>query len=329
MMSHSSCLLILLDPDTYIYIVWAVLIVLSLVAVWVFCFSRHRWLKCILVAPLCLLWSFFLYGAYVGIGQLEVRHIELAFDDLPSAFDGYRIVQFSDAHVATLTGSRCRILENAVDSINAQQADMVVFTGDLQNKEPSEIEPFRELLSNIQAADGVYSVMGNHDYPLYVKADSCELERHIAQRRSEDDTLGWHLLVNSHCCIHRGADSIVIAGMDNDGDGKRFPQYGNIPLTLMDVGREAFVVMLEHDPSAWQRKILPQSHTQLTLSGHTHGGQVSLFGWSPADIAYTESRGLYAVDNRYIYVSAGLSGVVPFRIGTPPEIVVITLRKKK
>ncbi|MDE7088772.1 MAG: metallophosphoesterase, partial [Prevotella sp.] len=114
-----------MDPDTYIYIVWAVLIVLSLVAVWVCCFSRHRWLKCILVAPLCLLWSFFLYGAYVGVGQLEVRHIELTFDDLPSAFDGYRIVQFSDAHVATFMGSRCRILENAVDSINAQQADMV------------------------------------------------------------------------------------------------------------------------------------------------------------------------------------------------------------
>lgn len=321
--------MVLLDPDTYIYIGYGILAFLSLVGLLVVWRSRRRWLRWTVSVVLVVLWVAHLYGAYVGPCQLKVRQVELTFDDLPPAFDGYKIVQFSDVHAGTMTGNRQRLLERAVDSINAQQADMVVFTGDMQNVLPSEITPLRELLSGIQAKDGVYSVMGNHDYPMYVNAPYEVKEEYLHLRKKEDREMGWNLLVNTRRYIHRGNDSIVIAGMDNDGDGKRFPQLGNVSRTLFGVSRDEFVVMLEHDPTAWRRKILPQCHAQLTLSGHTHGGQVALFGWSAADFAYTESYGLYAIDSRYIYVNGGLGGVVPFRLGVTPEIVVITLKSNR
>jgi hypothetical protein len=119
----------------------------------------------------------------------------------------------------------------------------------------------------------------------------------------------------------------VICGLDNDGASERFPQKGDIPRALWGVKQSVFIIMLEHDPSAWRRKILPHSHAQLTLSGHTHGGQFSIFGWSPASLVFDEVKGLYEYQGRYLYVTTGLGGVVPFRFGTPGEIVVITLRK--
>lgn len=319
---------VLLEPDTYIYIAWGVLIVLSVVAALICYFGRRRWLKWTSVAVLSLSWPAFLYGAYVGIYQLEVRHVELAFDDLPQAFNGYRIVQFSDVHAGTLTGSRLQILERAIDSINAQQADAVVFTGDLQNKRPMELDSLVDLLNTVKAKDGVFAVKGNHDYPMYVGDDLNMMADDAYYRLNLDETIVWRDLDNARVIIRRGDERIVIAGMENDGDGERFPQKGNVQRALMGIGLDDFVVMLEHDPTSWRRKILPQCHAQLTLSGHTHGGQASLFGFSLASLAYRESEGLYSVGDRYLYVSKGLGGVVPFRLGAAPEIVVITLRKK-
>ena len=140
--------------------------------------------------------------------------------------------------------------------------------------------------------------------------------------------MGWQLLLNSHAVIRRGADSIVIAGMENDGNGTHFPQLGDIEKTLEGVTGNTFVVMLQHDPTSWQRKILPLSHVQLTLSGHTHAMQFSLFGWSPSSLIYRENNGSYTTDEgRAINVSSGLGGFIPFRFGVPGEIVVITLKK--
>ena len=268
------------------------------------------------------------YGFFVGFYQFEVRHVDLTFSDLPKRFDGYRIVQWSDAHVGTLTGGRQKILARAIDSINAQHADIVVFTGDLQNVRTAEIEPHRELLSSIKARDGVFSVLGNHDYPVYSGGDEFERYADFGRRCSIDEELGWQLLSNGHHTIRRGDEHIIIAGMENDGKGdERNPQVGNIQLALLGVSRDEFVVMLEHDPRSWRNTILPHSHTQLTLSGHTHAMQLALLGWSPISLFYKEAWGLYRFGQRAIYVSKGLGGVIPFRLGAPGEIVVITLRK--
>ncbi len=270
------------------------------------------------------------YSTFVGFYKFEVVHVDIAFSDLPESFDGYRIVQWTDAHVGTLTGDRQKILAKAIDSINAQKADMVVFTGDLQNVRPQEIEPHKALLSSIKARDGVFSVMGNHDYPVYSGDDDGDKYANLGRRYSTDEELGWRLLNNEHRTIRRGNDHIIIAGMENDGDGSaRNPQMGNIQEALWGVSREEFVVMLEHDPQSWRRNILPHSHTQLTLSGHTHAMQTALFGWSPASIFYKEAWGLYRFGQRSIYVSKGLGGVLPFRLGAPGEIVAITLKRKK
>ena len=287
---------------------------------------RYRWwgtLACTVFIYL-LLW----YGFHGGFERLEVHEFEFVSADLPPAFDGYRILQFGDAHLGTFEGKRRELLERMVDSIKAQHADMIVFTGDLQNKHPDEVTSFMKLLSSIKAPDGVYSVLGNHDYPDYLGTDDpFEISGLTGRSVENHKLLGWDLLCNSHRFIHRGNDSIVIAGMDNDGEG-RFPQNGDISQTLSRVHRNQFVVMLEHDPSSWRRKILPHCHAQLTLSGHTHGGQLSLFGWSPASLRYKEYSGIYRMGERALCVTQGIGGVIPFRLGTPAEIVVITLKRK-
>ena len=284
-------------------------------------FGRRGWKVGAACAP--LIWFVLLYGSFVGNSQFEVKHVELSFSELPDSFDGFRIVQFTDAHVGSIPPT---LLQLAVDSINSQKADLVVFTGDLQNKQPKEILQHQELLSTIAAKEGVVSVIGNHDYADYIEAayDIKGMNEEWTIGLQQD--MGWQVLVNGHKLIRRGQDTLVVAGLDNDGEG-RFPQKGNINMALWGLPRNCFVVMLEHDPSAWRRKILPHSHAQLTLSGHPHGMQFELFGWSPLSLFKKEVDGLYQKGSRYLYVSKGLGGVVPFRFGATPEIVVITLRK--
>ena len=275
------------------------------------------------------LWVIAFYGIFWGTRQLEVREIEYASSDLPESFDGYRIVQFSDAHVSTLQGlSYLRpYFEKVIQTINELQGDIVVFTGDLQNTQPQDLYPAMDLLSTIQAKDGVYTVLGNHDYAAYLDCDKVEEVANLRETCSLEQQLGWTLLKNSHQTIKKGKESIVIAGMENDGEG-RFPQLGDIQKTLKGVGEDAFIVMLEHDPTSWQRKILPESRAQLTLSGHTHGGQFKLFGWSPVSLVTHEWLGRYDEGDRTLYVTAGVGALIPFRFGVPGEIVVITLKRK-
>lgn len=282
----------------------------------------------VIIVCTLLIWAMVAYGTFVGFEELEVHHIEYASADLPEAFDGYRIVQFSDAHVGTYDDSNKWLLQQAVDSINAQQPDAIVFTGDLQNLRPNELFRHAAVLRQLRSKDGVFSIMGNHDYPVYLdldeqaKADSVKLTEHVERQ------LGWQLLLNENRVLRRDSDSIVIAGMENWGKVKRMPRLGDVRKTLAGVSDSAFVVMLQHDPSAWREKILPECHAQLTLSGHTHGGQFSLFGWSPVSLSYSEWGGTTYEGSRAIHVSTGLGGLIPFRLNMPGEIVVITLRRQ-
>lgn len=275
------------------------------------------------VLVLCTLMAV-IEGSMFGTRQFQVRRVSLSFPDLPPAFDGYRLVQFSDAHVGSSSKDFLRLV---VDSINAERADAVVFTGDLQNMLPSEIQPYAAVLSAIRARDGVFSVLGNHDYSMYVDATPAE-KRALEQATIERErALGWTLLRNGHATLRRGADSLVVAGEENGGT-RRFPRKDDLSRTLQGVGPGAFVVMLQHDPSAWRRSILPDSRVQLTLSGHTHGGQMSIFGVRPTSFGGKEDCGLYNDGLRYLYVSSGIGGFVPFRLGMKPEIVVLTLRRQ-
>lgn len=280
--------------------------------------------------PLALAIGAFLaviYGSTIGIRQIEVHEDTYTSASLPDNFDGYRIVLVSDVHTGSFVGWQRSALDDFIDVIQAQQGDAIVIAGDLQNIHPNELLPVEQTLRKLSARDGIYSVLGNHDYAYYL--GESEEKKAAAERQTQDfqRRLGWTLLMNENAVIRRGGDSIVVAGMENDGK-KPFPQKGDITKTLEGVGDSAFVVMLQHDPTSWERTILPLSRAQLTLSGHTHGGQVMLMGFSPASLAYRQWGGRYNRGSRALYVSTGISGFVPFRLGLPAEVVVITLRKE-
>ena len=262
-------------------------------------------------------------GSMTGTDRLRVRRVTISVPNLPKSFDGYRIVQFSDIHLGSM---RSELLERAVEQMNRLRPDMIAFTGDIQNMRPDELTRHTSTLRRLYAKDGVYSVLGNHDYSEYVPKLPMRQRRHNEQLTREfHANVGWQLLLNAHRIIRRGNDSIVIAGEENDGLPP-FPSKADLKRTLRGVSPRSFVVMLQHDPSAWRRSILPGSNVQLTLSGHTHGGQMSLFGLRPTSLLGREDDGLYQEAGRALFVSTGLGGFVPFRFNMDPEVVEITLR---
>lgn len=269
-----------------------------------------------------------MYGFIVGFGKLEVKHLDLYFDDLPEAFDGYRIVHFSDAHVGSFQYDKKSILQRDIDSINAQKADMVVFTGDIQNMQPDELLPVMPLLSKVKAKDGVYSVLGNHDYSIYIDATEDVKKANIKATVEREQQMGWTVLRNDKRVIRRDADSLVIAGEENGGR-KPSPKLADLEKSLHGVGKGAFIVMLQHEPNVWQEKIVPDGRVQLTLSGHTHAGQASVFGLRFTQLTARNDYGLYNQGRQQLYVTSGLGGVVAMRFGATAEIAVITLHKTK
>ena len=270
------------------------------------------------------IWAAVIYGSTIGFRKLEVQRYTFHSPALPPAFNGYRIVHFSDAHVGSYSGDRKWILEKAVDSINAQHADLIVFTGDLQNIEAHELDEHMKTLTRLKAKDGVVSVLGNHDYSMYVKGTERQKQDNNKAIIRKEQEMGWTLLQNERHTIEREGQRIIIAGMENDGNGKRFPQLGDISKTLADVSND-FIVMLEHDPSSWRRKIVPDGRAQLTLSGHTHAMQMTIGGWTPLQLTGRECNGWYQEGLQSLFVTKGLGGVIPFRLGATGEIVVITL----
>lgn len=309
-------------------------LMLALLCRWIA--PRRHWRKVAVVCTL-VIWALVLYGHFVGYRQLIVRQVEFVSADLPETFDGYRIVQFSDAHIATMTGYNEWLRKRAVDSINVQGADMIVFTGDMQNVYPQELDGQASVFRQLHAKDGVFAVLGNHDYAVYQPCDSVEKERNCQQTIAAIRQMGFTLLLNDNRIIRRDSDSLIIAGMENWGTTKRMPRKGDVKKTLAGLNiqhpsrdiHHPFIVMLQHDPTCWRAKILPDSHAQLTLSGHTHGGQFSVFGWSPVAMNYAEWGGDYYEGDRMLHVSTGLGALIPFRLGQPGEIVVITLKVKR
>ena len=276
----------------------------------------------------CFAVGTFIYGLTYGVSNIQVKHVDLYFKDLPKSFDGYRIVHVSDMHLGTFNGWRSKILKAEMDSIEKQKADLICFTGDLQNIRPEEVEKMASVIR--QPMKGTISVLGNHDYTEYIKGDAKEEAAQEARLvNAERKVLNWTLLRNQNIRISSLAkESIYICGTENDGKPP-FPNYADYNKATEGIGPNSFVIMLQHDQSAWRRSILPKTTAQLTLSGHTHGGQMQLFGWRPTSIRQPEDYGLYEQDGRYLNITAGLGGLVPFRLNMPNEIVVITLYVKK
>ena len=292
---------------------------------------RQRWMTMCAFIVAALVFGTMLWGTIVTPGNIEVKEVELAFDNLPDAFDGYRIVQWSDAHLGTYNGNTA-IVARQVEAINALHPDMICFTGDLVSRETNEALPYRDLLARLHARDGVYSVLGNHDYDNYVTWDDEQVK--LIDRKALCDlqtAAGWHLLNDDYVLIKRGDDKLVLIGTENYGD-RPGEKRGNLAKAYSGLRDSNFKIQLQHNPYAWRANTLTNSNIDLMLAGHTHAWQFMLklgnWRWSPASFRYPEWGGAYCEGDRWLYVNIG-TGMVgpPMRIGATPEITVITLRK--
>lgn len=324
--------------------------VFSLFSVFGWCCMRllhgHRnWGKLLGLVVGAVAFFCFIYGFTEGFPKMQVKRITIYVPNLPKSFEGYRIVQFSDIHLGSYYGWRGHLPQRDIDSINAEKPDLICFTGDLQNVTPDELPKYQALLSSLKARDGVMSVLGNHDYTYYMDVDDKQ-EIAALEKRMQDfqRSCGWHLLMNEHVAVHRGADSIYVAGTENYDKPKRT----NVRKALYGIRPGSFVLMLQHIPKQWRetwpstinkekdengdvigpdRKDSLVVAPQLTLSGHTHAGQISILGLRPSMFTPYD-YGLFEEEGCQLYTTSGLGGTVPIRIGATAEIVVITLKRK-
>jgi predicted MPP superfamily phosphohydrolase len=218
-----------------------------------------------------------------------------------------------------------------VEEINAQQADAILFTGDLVTQNSSEFKTTKDILSRLKAHDGVFSILGNHDYSFYNQWNSAEERKKDADAIIEQQkAMGWNLLLNENINITKSlngkTDSISIIGVENTSSKHKFRSFGNL-LKASEGANGKFKILLTHDPSHWRTEVLPKTDIDLTLSGHTHAMQSTLFGWSIISLVYKEYKGLYTEGKQHLYVNIGLGETMfPFRVGAKPEITVITLK---
>ena len=294
---------------------------------------KRRWAAFCAFIVAALIFGVMWWGAIVTPGTIEVNEVELEFANLPDAFDGYRIVQWSDAHLGTYDGHTA-IVEKQINTINALHGDMICFTGDLVSRETNEALPYRDMLASLHAPDGVFSVLGNHDYDNYVKWEDENAK--LADRKALCDlqtAAGWRLLNDDYALIKRGDEQMVLIGTENYGD-RVGEKRGNLAKAYSGLNDRNFKIMLQHNPYAWRANTLTNSNIDLMLAGHTHAWQFMItlgkWRWSPAVIRYPEWGGAYNQGDRWLYVNLG-TGMVgpPMRIGATPEITVITLKKKK
>ena len=264
------------------------------------------------------------YGFVFGFNRLTVREEVFESRNIPEAFDGYRIVQVSDLHLGTYPKSG-KMLRKVASEIARLQPNLIVFTGDLVNVAPEEIEPFAEILSSISAPDGVFSVLGNHDYGFRREIASAQ----AIEMTAAEQALSWEVLNNGNAVLHRGADSIFVAGVENTSKGF-FISRGDLPAALSGIPEGAFTILLSHDPKHWEEEILSaKPKVDLTLAGHTHAMQFRLGRLSPAALMFHQWSGKYLSDDgeQMLNVSEGIGGIVPIRLGSWPEITVITLKR--
>lgn len=274
-----------------------------------------------------------LYSIFKGKYNYKVWKYTLYFDNLPKAFDGYRITQISDIHCGSF--DNYEKIRYGVELINSQKSDVILFTGDLVNNLANEVHNWKSLFATLQAPDGVFSIMGNHDYGDYSSWETPEAKQqnleHLFQLQKQ---MGWQLLLNEHCYLERNGEKIALIGVENWGHG-RFSKYGDLNKAMEGVNTEDFKILMSHDPTHWQEVVLPENKDiQLTLSGHTHGMQCGIeipgwLKWSPSQYIYKYWGGMYEEGGKYLNVNRGFGyHAFPGRLGVWPEITVIELKTK-
>lgn len=277
-----------------------------------------------------------LHGITIGRYKFQVYKHVLEFVDLPQAFDGFTFTQVSDIHSGSFDNKEK--LEYAVDLINSQDSDLLLFTGDIVNSIADEMLPWTDVFKKLRKHSyGNYSILGNHDYGEYVKWETEEAKQKNFKAICDiSPEIGFQLLRNEHVRIEKGGESIAIVGVENWGADFRFMKFGDLDKATEGVSPVDFKILMSHDPSHWDAQILNHpKNFQLTLAGHTHGSQFGIeipgiIKWSPIQYVYKQWAGLYEKMGKYIYVNRGFGyHAYQGRTGIWPEITVVELRKKK
>jgi len=274
-----------------------------------------------------------LYGFTKGKYGFRVCQETIYFDDLPASFDGLKIVQVSDMHLGSFNGA-LEDVQAGFDLVNSLDADYVFFTGDLVNNFSDEAEPWIPMLKGIQAKRGKFSILGNHDYGDYALRPYPDKQKaHFERMLQIHEEAGFKLLRNESVKLESGSDSIRLLGTENWGKG--FQQYGDFDATMQGAEEGEFKIMLSHDPTFWEEHLLNKTNVHLTLSGHTHGAQFGVelpslgIKFSPVSLRYKRWGGLYTEGKQHLYINRGFGFVAfPGRVGMPPEITLLELRRK-
>ena len=272
-----------------------------------------------------------LYGMARGKYNYQIVEHTLFFDDLPEAFDGYKITHLSDIHGGSFDDAEK--IAHGIDLINQQNSDVILFTGDLVNNLAEEMDPWISYFGSLKAPDGKFSVLGNHDYGEYIQWNSAkEKEINFQAVKAIHPKMGFQLLLNDSIYLEKGTDKIALIGVENWGT--RFKKAGDLSVASSKVQSKDFKILMSHDPSHWDAEVKNHADNfHLTLSGHTHGMQFGIeipgVKWSPVQYIYKQWAGIYDFKNRYINVNRGFGFLAfPGRVGIWPEISVITLKKK-
>lgn len=296
--------------------------------------QRRKLISQIAIGLAAIPFASLLYGMFRGKYNFKVLSYKLEYDDLPEAFEGFKIAQISDIHSGSFDNPKK--VQYGVDLVNAQDADVVFFTGDLVNNRAEEILPWIQTFKKINAKHGVYSILGNHDYGDYSPWESPEAKKkNMEDLKKAQKKMGWDLLLNESRFIEKQGQRIAILGVENWGSGG-FKKAGDLNKALSNVAAEDFKILMSHDPSHWEAEVIPHPfNIHLTLSGHTHGMQFGIeipgwIKWSPIKWRYKQWAGIYEKLNQRLNVNRGFGYLAyPGRVGIWPEVTVITLNRAK
>lgn len=294
--------------------------------------SRRQFISQLALGIAAIPLASIIYGIYKGKYNYKVLKYTLHFEDLPKAFDGYKLTQISDIHSGSF--DNMDKVKYAVDLINEQESDVILFTGDIVNNKAEELEPYKNVFNKLKAKDGLFSVLGNHDYGDYVKWDSKEAKaKNLENLKTLQNEIGFEVLLNESRYLKRDGEQIALVGVENWGAGG-FKKAGDLKLASSKINKQDFKILMSHDPSHWEKEVIKDDyHYHLTLSGHTHGMQFGIeipgwFKWSPVKWRYKYWAGIYKEMGQYINVNRGFGYLAfPGRVGIWPEITVIELKK--
>lgn len=295
--------------------------------------ERRKFISQIALGLAAIPFSALLYGMLRGKYNYKVLKYELVFDDLPETFDGFTLAQISDIHSGSFDNPKK--VAYGVDLINQQNADVILFTGDIVNNKTSELIPYQPIFAKLSAPYGVYSVLGNHDYGDYTYWETeADKKQNLADLKRIQKEMGFHLLLNENAYLEKDGEKIAVVGVENWGKG-RFKKAGDLEKAVSGIPSNAFKILLSHDPSHWEAQVLPHPFPfHLTLSGHTHGMQFGIdipgvVKWSPVQWRYKQWAGIYNQGEQFLNVNRGFGYLAyPGRVGMWPEISLITLRRR-